>query len=88
MATNARNIRKKFTGIVVSNKADKTVTIHITKKVRHPLYGKFVKKTTKIMAHDEKNQCNIGDRVSIMTTRPLSKNKIGRVITINQTKNG
>ena len=88
METNARNIRKKFIGIVASNKADKTVFVLITKKVRHPLYGKFVKKTTKIMAHDEKNECNIGDEVTIMTTRPLSKHKIGRVMAINQTKKG
>ena len=58
-----------------SNKADKTVTVSILRKVKHPTYGKFVKKTTKIMAHDEKNECQIGDQVVIMNTRPLSKKK-------------
>ena len=64
---------------MVSNKMDKTIVIKVERKVKHPLYGKFVKKSTKFMAHDEKNECNIGDIVRIMETRPLSKNKCWRL---------
>jgi len=66
----------------VSNKMDKTIVIKVERKVKHPLYGKFVKKSTKFMAHDEKNECNIGDTVRIMETRPLSKNKCWRLVEI------
>jgi len=67
---------------VVSNKMEKSVTVAIERKVKHPIYGKFVKTTNKFMAHDEKNECNIGDTVSIMEVRPLSKNKRWRVVEI------
>ena len=77
-----RNLRKTRIGQVISNKMDKSVTVAIERKVKHPIYGKFVKKTTKFMAHDEKNECNIGDTVSIMEVRPLSKNKRWRVVEI------
>ena len=77
-----RNLRKQRTGVVVSNKMDKTIVIKVERKVKHPLYGKFVKKSTKFMAHDEKNECNIGDTVRIMETRPLSKNKCWRLVEI------
>ena len=77
-----RNLRKERVGVVVSNKMDKTIVIMVERKVKHPLYGKFVKKSTKFMAHDEKNECNIGDTVRIMETRPLSKNKCWRLVEI------
>ena len=77
-----RNLRKERIGVVVSNKMDKTIVIKVERKVKHPLYGKFVKKSTKFMAHDEKNECNIGDTVRIMETRPLSKNKCWRLVEI------
>ena len=77
-----RNIRKERTGVVVSNKMDKSVVIAVKRKVKHPIYGKFVNKTTKLMAHDDKNECNIGDLVRIMETRPLSKNKCWRLVEI------
>ncbi len=77
-----RNLRKTRTGRVVSNKMDKTITVLIERKVKHPIYGKFVNKSTKFMAHDEKNECGIGDTVSIMETRPLSKSKRWRLIEI------
>ena len=77
-----RNLRKERTGLVVSNKMDKSITVQIERKFRHPMYGKFVKKTTKFIAHDEKNECNIGDTVRIMETRPLSKNKNWRLVEI------
>ncbi len=77
-----RNLRKTRIGQVVSNKVEKSVTVAIERKVKHPIYGKFVKTTTKFMAHDEKNECNIGDTVSIMEIRPLSKNKRWRVVEI------
>ena len=66
----------------MSNKMDKSIVIKVERKVKHPLYGKFVKKSTKFMAHDEKNECNIGDIVRIMETRPLSKNKCWRLVEI------
>ena len=77
-----RNLRKEKTGLVVSNKMDKSITVLVERKVKHPKYGKFVKKSTKFMAHDEKNECNIGDTVKIMETRPLSKNKCWRLVEI------
>ncbi len=77
-----RNLRKVRTGVVSSNKMDKTITVKIERKVKHPLYGKFVKKTTGLHAHDEKNECSIGDLVKIMETRPLSKLKRWRLVEI------
>ena len=77
-----RNLRKERTGIVVSNKMDKSITIAVESRVKHPMYGKFIKKTSKFMAHDEKNDCNIGDTVRIMETRPMSKNKNWRLVEV------
>ena len=77
-----RNLRKERTGTVVSDKMDKSITVRVDRKVKHPVYGKFQKKSTKFMAHDEKNECGIGDTVKIMETRPLSKLKIWRLIEI------
>jgi small subunit ribosomal protein S17 len=77
-----RNLRKTRTGIVTSDKMDKTITVAIERKVKHPIYGKFVKKTTKFHAHDEKGECTIGDIVKIMETRPLSKTKRWRLVEI------
>ncbi|MDD6151614.1 MAG: 30S ribosomal protein S17 [Bacteroidales bacterium] len=77
-----RNLRKERTGIVVSNKMDKTIVVAVETKEKHPLYGKFVKKTTKFYAEDEKNECGIGDTVRIMETRPLSKTKRWRLVEI------
>ncbi len=77
-----RNLRKIRIGVVSSNKMDKTVTVAVERKVKHPMYGKFVKKTSKFHAHDEKNECSIGDVVKIMETRPLSKTKRWRLIEV------
>ena len=77
-----RNLRKTKIGVVSSNKMDKTITVNVERKVKHPLYGKFVKKTTKFHAHDEKNECNIGDTVKIMESRPLSKTKRWRLVEV------
>jgi len=77
-----RNFRKTRTGVVTSNKMTKTVTVAVERKVKHPLYGKFVKKTTKFHAHDEKDECTIGDVVKIMETRPLSKTKRWRLVEV------
>ncbi len=77
-----RNLRKVRIGKVVSNKMEKSITLAVERKVKHPLYGKFMKKTTKLMAHDEKNECSIGDTVKVMETRPLSKNKCWRLVEI------
>ncbi len=77
-----RNSRKERIGKVVSNKMQKSITIAFDRKVKHPIYGKFMKKTTKLMAHDEKNEAGIGDLVRIMETRPLSKNKRWRLVEI------
>ena len=79
---NTRNLRKERIGVVVSNKMDKTIVIAEKRKVKHPIYGKFVNKTTKYHAHDEKNACNEGDTVRIMETRPLSKTKGWRLVEI------
>lgn len=80
--TITRARRKTRIGLVTSNKMDKTITISVERKVKHPIYGKFLKKTTKFMAHDEKNECTLGDIVKIMETRPLSKNKCWRLIEV------
>ena len=77
-----RNLRKDRIGLVVSNKMDKSIVVRVERKVKHPIYGKFVKKSTKFLAHDEKNDTNNGDKVRIMETRPLSKNKCWRLIEI------
>ena len=77
-----RNLRKERVGKVVSNKMQKSITIAIDRKVKHPIYGKFMNKTTKLMAHDEKNEAGLGDVVKIMETRPLSKNKRWRLVEI------
>lgn len=77
-----RNLRKERIGVVSSNKMDKTITVAIKYKEKHPIYGKFVSKTKKYHAHDEKNDCNIGDTVRIMETRPLSKLKRWRLVEV------
>lgn len=77
-----RNQRKEKVGTVTSNKMDKTITIAVNRKVKHPIYGKFMQKTTKLMAHDEKREAGIGDTVRISETRPLSKNKRWRLVEI------
>jgi small subunit ribosomal protein S17 len=77
-----RTLRKTRIGVVVSNKMDKTITVAIERKVPHPIYKKYFKKTTKLMAHDEKKECSLGDKVKIMETRPLSKNKRWRLVEI------
>lgn len=77
-----RNFRKERIGVVVSNKMDKSVVVTEKRKVKHPKYGKFINKTTKFYVHDEKNECNIGDKIRIMETRPLSKNKCWRLVEI------
>ncbi len=77
-----RNLRKQRVGVVTSNKMDKTISVSVERRLRHPIYGKFVKKTKKFMAHDENNQCSIGDIVRIMETRPLSKLKRWRLVEI------
>ena len=77
-----RNLRKTRTGKVTSNKMDKTIVVAIENHVKHPLYGKIVKKTYKLKAHDEKNECNIGDTVKVMETRPLSKDKRWRLVEV------
>lgn len=77
-----RGLRKTRVGLVVSNKMDKTITVAIERKVPHPIYKKYFKKTTKLLAHDEKGECNMGDRVKIMETRPLSARKRWRMIEI------
>ena len=80
--TEGRKLRKERVGVVSSNKMDKTITVAVDRKVKHPIYGKFVHKTKKFHAHDEKNECGIGDTVRIMETRPLSKSKCWRLIEI------
>jgi len=80
--TSERNLRKTRIGIVSSNKMDKTITVKVERKIKHPLYGKFLKKTTSFHAHDEKNECSIGDIVRIMETRPLSKTKRWRLVEV------
>jgi len=82
MSEEVRNLRKTRIGVVSSNKMDKTITVSVERRLRHPIYGKFVKKTNKFVAHDEANDCNIGDTVRIMETRPLSKRKRWRLVEV------
>ena len=82
ITTIERNLRKIKVGVVSSNKMDKTITVKVERKVKHPLYGKFVKKSTQFHAHDDKNECSIGDTVKIMETRPLSKTKRWRLVEV------
>lgn len=77
-----RNLRKERTGKVVSNKMDKSISVLVERRFKHPMYGKFVKKSKKYLAHDEKEECGIGDVVKIMETRPLSKSKRWRLVEI------
>ncbi len=77
-----RNLRKTRVGVVSSNKMDKTITVKVERKIKHPLYGKFLKKSTSFHAHDEKNECSIGDIVKIMESRPLSKTKRWRLVEV------
>ncbi|MBN2638137.1 MAG: 30S ribosomal protein S17 [Bacteroidales bacterium] len=77
-----RNLRKERIGLVVSNKMDKSIIVLVERQFKHPIYGKFVKKSRKFMAHDENNECNIGDTVRIMEIRPMSKNKNWRLVEI------
>jgi small subunit ribosomal protein S17 len=77
-----RNARKEITGVVVSNSMDKTITVSVERRKKHPKYGKFVKATSKFAAHDEKNECGVNDIVKIMETRPMSKNKRWRLVEI------
>jgi small subunit ribosomal protein S17 len=77
-----RNLRKEKVGLVTSNKMDKSIVVAVERKVKHPKYGKFLKKTTKFVAHDEANVCSIGDTVKIMETRPISKNKCWRLVEV------
>lgn len=77
-----RNLRKERVGVVVSNKMDKTIVVSVKRKMKHPIYGKFVNKTSKLYAHDEQNTCTVGDTVKIMETKPLSKSKRWRLVEI------
>ena len=77
-----RNLRKQLIGIVTSDKMDKSISVSVERRIQHPIYGKFVKKSNKFMAHDEKNECNIGDRVRIMETRPMSARKRWRLVEV------
>jgi len=77
-----RNLRKERVGLVIGDKMQKSITVAVVRKVKHPMYGKFVQKTTKLTAHDEQNDCNVGDTVKIMETRPLSKIKRWRLVEI------
>lgn len=77
-----RNLRKERIGMVVSNKMEKSIVVTVNRKMKHPIYGKFVKKRKKFIAHDKKNTCNIGDLVKIVETRPLSKNKVWRLVEV------
>lgn len=77
-----RNFRKERVGVVVSNKMQKSIVVEVERKMKHPMYGKFVKRSKKFIAHDEENTCNIGDTVRIMETRPMSKRKNWRLVEI------
>ena len=77
-----RNLRKERTGLVASKSMDKSVSVNVRRLVKHARYGKFIKKTTRLLAHDEKNECGVGDTVRIMETRPISKTKCWRVVEI------
>jgi small subunit ribosomal protein S17 len=81
-ASTSRNLRKQKIGVVVSDKMDKTIAVLVERRLKHPLYGKFVKRSKKFFAHDEENTCKIGDKVRIVETRPLSKNKCWRLVEI------
>ncbi|MCC7505513.1 MAG: 30S ribosomal protein S17 [Saprospiraceae bacterium] len=78
----ARNLRKQKIGVVVSDKMNKTIAVKVERRLMHPIYGKFVKRSKKFFAHDEENTCKVGDKVRIMETRPLSKNKSWRLVEI------
>ncbi len=80
--TTERKMRKQRVGLVVSNKMDKTIAVAVERRIQHPIYGKFVKKTKKFIAHDEQNECSIGDIVRIMETRPLSRRKRWRLVEV------
>jgi len=82
MTAMERNLRKERIGVVVSNKMDKSIVVAVKRKVKHPIYGKFVNKTTKFVAEDTENSCNAGDTVKLMETRPLSKTKRWRLVEI------
>ncbi len=82
METTARSTRRERVGVVVSNNMEKSIIITVKQKVKHPIYGKFVNKTSRFMAHDEENTCNVGDTVKISETRPLSKSKRWRLVEI------
>lgn len=82
MEENKRNLRKQRVGIVTSNKMEKSISVSVERRVKHPIYSKTVKKSKKYVAHDEENTCNIGDVVRIMETRPLSKRKRWRLVEI------
>ena len=82
MENTERNLRKTRVGVVVSNKMDKTIVVALKDNVRHPLYKKIIKRTIKLKAHDEENTCNVGDKVKIMETRPLSKDKRWRLVEV------
>jgi len=77
-----RNLRKQRIGVVASSSMNKSITVLVQRRLKHPIYGKFVKKSRKFMAHDENNECGVGDKVRIMETRPLSKNKRWRLVEI------
>jgi small subunit ribosomal protein S17 len=77
-----RNLRKQLIGIVTSNKMDKSISVSVERRIQHPIYGKFVKKSNKFMAHDDKNECQIGDKVRIMETRPMSARKRWRLVEV------
>ena len=79
-----RNVRKSFVGIVESNKMDKTITVRVNRLVKHKIYGKYIKRSTKLTAHDPENTCNIGDKVKVTATRPLSKQKRWRLVEVMQ----
>ena len=82
MENTPRSARKERVGVVVSSKMDKTISVAIRRQIKHPIYGKFIKKTTRLMAHDETNDANEGDTVRIMETRPLSRNKRWRLVEV------
>ena len=77
-----RNLRKQLIGIVTSDKMDKSISVSVERRIQHPIYGKFVKKSNKFMAHDDKNECQIGDKVRIMETRPMSARKRWRLVEV------
>lgn len=77
-----RNLRKQLIGIVTSNKMEKSISVSVERRIQHPIYGKFVKKSNKFMAHDDKNECQIGDKVRIMETRPMSARKRWRLVEV------